>query len=102
MSNPLNYSKVSRGSPMQTHRVGWRIVPFDGPGRPEGSYKLETSDIPEIRRMLRTDMPLDQIAAQLAVGRQALSKFIKRRQICNLKARNDFHKLQKSLARLDD
>jgi len=68
-------------------------------GRPA---KLSTENVPEIRKLLRTDMPIEDIASRMGVERQTLTRFIKQRQLCNLTDRRNFILLQKSLARADE
>ena len=65
------------------------------------SQILETSDIPEIRRLLRTDNSIASIADHFGVAALTLRSFIKRRNICDMRARSQFITLQRSLARED-
>lgn len=101
MTGRMNYSRVARGSPMRAHRIAWKIKPTLQ-GGPQGSRALSTSDIPQIRKLLRTDMPAEQIAHDLGVSYTTLKTFIRQRGICNLKARRDFIALQASLAKLPE
>jgi hypothetical protein len=61
--------------------------------------KLETSDIPQIRELLRTDKSIAEIADLIGVDRLTLRSFIKRRAICDMRSRANFITLQRSLAR---
>ena len=64
----------------------------NGPGR----RSLDV-DISEVRKLLRTDMPFRAIALHLGVDEQALKRFIKRRNLCDLQARHRFIELQRSV-----
>ena len=91
---------VSTGSPMQLVNARARLAKQDRPGRMYGSSQLGDR-IPEIRKLLRSDLSLANIAAQLGVGAQSLRRIIKQRNLCDLRARRDFNTLQRSLVRLD-
>lgn len=85
------------GSAMHLDAVRWRVVPGEKLGRkPHGD--LDTSDIPRIRALLRTDKSITEIAYELKVEMQFLRNFIKRRGLCDITARKKFISLQKSLA----
>jgi len=60
---------------------------------------LDSSHIPEIRKLLRTDMSIAEIAAFFDVSLPTVRNFIKRRAICNMRDRNNFITLQRSIAR---
>ena len=56
----------------------------------------------EIRRMLQTDMSIKAIAESFGVSLPTMRSFIKQRQLCrDMRGRNDFIRLQRSLAKLD-
>ncbi len=88
--------KTARGTGMRVHKVHVRFgTPL--PGRPADS-KLGDR-IVEVRKLLRTDLSLNEIAEILGVSMPCLRGFVKRRNICNLTDRRMFNTLQKSLAR---
>ena len=62
------------------------LIRFESSGKGGFSEKLRDR-VPEIRKLLRSDMTIDQIAAALGVWEQTLRSFIKRRSICDLKQR---------------
>jgi hypothetical protein len=66
---------------------------------PGVNYRLGYEHVAEVRKFLRTDLPIDEIALHFGVESQCLRRFIKRRRLCDLKARRDFISLQRSLAR---
>jgi len=67
-------------------------------GARKGPKESLACRLPDIRKLLRTDMNLTQIASHCGVDRLTLMRFIKRRQLCDLRARHDFITLQKSTA----
>jgi len=69
-----------------------------GDARRANDSKLGTEHIPEIRRLLRTEMSTAKIAAKFGVSDLTFWSFVKRRGICDLKARREFISLQKSSA----
>lgn len=85
------------GIMLRRHIVRTRFVPDSKPG-PKPDAKL-ADRIPEVRRMLRTDLSIDEIAAKLGVCGPALRYFIRRRQICDIAERAQFIGRQKTLAR---
>lgn len=85
------------GTALRRHFVMTRFVPDGTPG-PKLDAKL-ADRIPEIRRLLRTDLPIDKIADRLGVSTPSLRYFIRRRNICDVVARAHFIGLQKTLAR---
>ena len=89
--------KTAAGTGMRTHKVHVRFSNGVRPGRPADS-KLGHR-IVEVRKLLRTDLSLDEIAENLGVSMPCLRGFIKRRNICNLTDRRNFNTLKKSLAR---
>lgn len=90
----------ARGTALRQHAVHIRFEAIGKPGaRPDAKLAPR---IAEIRKLLRTDMPLNEIAAALDVSEPTLKNLIRRRNICNLRERRHFISLQKSLARLDD
>lgn len=88
----------ARGTALRTHVVFTRFAPI-GHGGP--SEKLRTSDIPKIRKLLRTDMTLTAIASECGVTANTLRYFIRRRRICDIAERDKFIKLKKSLDGLE-
>lgn len=87
--------KVARGTGLRTYRVITRFAPLERPGRRPGSSVLDDR-IAELRRLLRTDMPVRLIAAELGVKKGAIETFCRRRHICDLAARRIFINLKKS------
>jgi hypothetical protein len=80
-----------RGHKRNPDGVGGRLdcsqVRFEGSGG--GNFGEKLADrVPEVRKLLRADMTLVQIAAALEVRETTLRKFIKRRNLCDLKQRN--------------
>lgn len=90
-------TRAARGTALRCYVVQTRFVPDSTPG-PKLDAKL-VDRIPEIRRLLRTDLPVDQIAALLGVCGPALRHFIKRRSLCDIGERAKFIGRQKTLAR---
>lgn len=85
---------TGKGTALRTHKITTRIVPNDLPGRPAADL-----NVVEVRKLLRTNMSLEQIGLQLGVKRGALRNFIKRRNLCNLTDRKHFISLQASTNR---
>jgi len=77
------------------------FVPVRLEGRKGTEYKLGKEHIPEIRKLLRSSMTIEEIATHFHVSKPTMVGFIKRRQICDMKERGDFISLQRSLARED-
>lgn len=91
--------KVARGIALRQCVVYTRFASGCRPGaRPDAKL---TPRIVEIRKLLRTEMSVAEIADVLDCDSKTLTSMIRRRQICNLGERNKFIRLQKSLARLD-
>jgi hypothetical protein len=82
---------TGRGNPMTAHKVRVRFV-RTGAGRPMTAF-----DVVEVRRLLRTDMSLPQIAQALGRKEKTLRNFIRRRNLCDLGERRKFILLQESL-----
>lgn len=82
---------------LRRHVVQTRFVPDSTPG-PKLDAKL-ADRIPEVRRLLRTDLSINDIAAKLGVSGTALRAFIKRNALCSIGERAKFISRQKSLAR---
>jgi len=82
------------GVPMQLDRARIRYVS----NRRGPVTKLSTADIPAIRKWLRTDLPVTEIAEKFGVVEQTLGNFIRRRGICNLRERTQFLQKQKLLS----
>lgn len=91
--------KPARGTALRIHVVATRFAGLGHGGRRPGSSMLDGQVI-EIRRLLRTDLSLREIALHLGTNERTLRMFIKRRQICDLRARRDFRNLQRSVARV--
>lgn len=90
---------AGRGSGMRLDSSRVRFA-RTGAGR-EAGIGLNDSVV-EVRRLLRTDMTVAEIAESLGVQVQALKAFIKRRQLCrSLADRQNFISLQRSIAKLD-
>jgi hypothetical protein len=87
---------AGKGSAMHIEFVPVRYESRSGPDR-----KLGHEDVAKVRKLLRSTMTINEIAARLHVSNTTLKTFIKRRQICNMKARHDFISLQQSLVRED-
>jgi hypothetical protein len=68
---------------------------------PRGGTSALNGRIVELRELLRTDKSIREIAEELGMDAQAVRRFVKQRQICNLKDRSNFITLQKSLKRLE-
>jgi hypothetical protein len=92
---------VARGTAMRVHVVKTRFSKSERPGRRPGVSVLD-DNIPEIRKLLRTDKSLDEIAASFGVERQCLTQLIKRRRLCDIKERAKFISLQKSIRKLEE
>lgn len=82
------------GSAMQMDLSAVRLAAKVG-----SPQKLDWSHVAEVRKLLRTSLSVEEIAARLNVDRLTLRSFIKRRQLCNLRDRRNFITLQESLAR---
>lgn len=82
--------KTGAGSAMQIHSVTTRFEGgVDGTkkgiaGDVCGTTKLFSSDIPKIRKMLRTDVSIQLIANEFGVVYLTMYNFIKRRQLCDM------------------
>ncbi len=88
--------KFSTGAGSAMHLDSTRVQ-FRLNGRPGGKQSLGTSDIPEIRKLLRTEKSIAEIADVFGVVPNTLRAFIKRRAICDMKARRDFISLKRSV-----
>lgn len=51
----------------------------------------------EVRKLLRTDLPIVQIAEQLGVSANCLKDFVRRRNLCDLKERKKFISQQNAI-----
>ncbi len=91
--------RVARGTALRQHRVMVRFGKGVAPG-PRQDHKL-AERLVEVRKLLRTDMSIAEIAEDLGVALQTLRGFIKRRRLCNMTERSGFISLQKSLAKMD-
>lgn len=95
---------TGRGSAMRMRLAGGKgnawaeLEPSCGRGmhheRGRGK-KVEDSQIAEVRRLLRGDDSIEEIANALGVSRAALVNFIHRRAICNLAWRERMRKFKK-------
>jgi hypothetical protein len=85
------------GTAMRCHMVRTRFVADGTPG-PKLDAKL-ADRISEVRRLLRTDLSIGQIAAQLGVCAPSLRRFVRRRGLCNIADRAQFIRRQKTLSR---
>lgn len=65
---------------------------------PKQDYKL-ADRLVEVRKLLRTNLSIADIAASLGVSAPTLVGFIKRRRLCNLTDRRNFSSLKRSMAR---
>lgn len=91
--------RVARGTALRQCVVYTRFASGCRPGaRPDAKLAPR---IAEVRKLLRTEMSVAEIADVLGCDSKTLTNMIRRRQICNLSERNKFINLQKSLARLD-
>lgn len=88
------------GIPMSIEPTRVRFERDSTPG-PKQDHKL-TGRVAEVRRLLRTDMSVVEIADELGVSKPTLLNFIKRRRLCDLTERRNFMSLQRSLARQDE
>lgn len=88
---------AAAGTALRRHVVRTRFVP-DSKSGPKLDAKL-ADRIPEVRRLLRTDLSINDIAAKLGVSDTALRAFIKRNALCNIGERAKFIGRQKTLAR---
>lgn len=82
----------AKGTALRTHHVVVRFVPGLRPGPRPPSF-----NVVELRKLLRTEMSLREIAMQLGVKEPALRAFIKQRNLCNLTDRKNFISRQASL-----
>lgn len=90
---------TGQGTAMQAHRIRARFVSGTG-----GRYADRSLDerIVEIRKWLRSDLSLPQIAHAMSLDYDKLSAFIKRRRLCDLRARKEFITLQESLRKEEE
>lgn len=87
----------ARGTALRTQAIRYR---FERGAKP-GPKEMLADRVPEIRKLLRTDMAITAIATHLGTTEKTLLSFIRRRRLCALKARRDFISLQRSLKRED-
>lgn len=76
---------MKTGTPMQLICPRVRFMP-QGQGAPAGS-RLDDK-IVEVRRLLRTDKSISEIARDLGVSTGGVSQFIKRRRLCDMQERH--------------
>lgn len=88
----------ARGTALRQHVVMVRFTTDHKPG-PKLRDRCLGHRIVEVRKLLRTDKSIDEIATELGVCAPTLRTFIKRRNICNLKDRSHFITQQRSIAR---
>jgi hypothetical protein len=86
---------MKTGTPMQMHVIRTR---FEGYGKPGPKTILCYDHIPEIRRLLRTEATIGEIAKTLGVMPESLRRFIKQRRICDLRARREFFEMKRSVS----
>lgn len=89
-------SRVAAGTALRLHVVKTRFVAGERPGPKSPDIDLQ-DQVTEIRRMLRTNLSIEEIATRCGVTRAALSAFIKRRRLCNMRDRARFIGIQKTL-----
>lgn len=77
---------------MQAHRIRVHFVPGTRPGR-----KPADLEVAEVRKLLRSDMSIGQIALHLGVNYKSLGTFIKRRNLGDMWARRVFLSTQEAL-----
>lgn len=94
----MSHIKPARGTALRQHVVMVRFETDHRPG-PKTRDPLLGHRVAEVRKLLRTDKSLEEIAAEMEVCASTLRNFIKRRNICNLKDRSHFITQQRSLAR---
>lgn len=82
----------ARGTALRTHRIRVRFAPGARPGP-----KPADLDVAEVRKLLRTDMSIEQIALHLGVKDASLRSFIKRRNLGDMWARRVFLSMQEAL-----
>ncbi len=85
---------TGKGSAMHLVFIRRRFV--SGPG---SHPYLGREHIPEIRKLLRSNMSIREIAEQFSVQRPVMLRFIKQNRLCDVKERQRFISLQASLAR---
>ncbi len=73
----------STGTSMRAYKPMVRFV--TGCGKPPIAL-----DVTEVRRLLRTNKGIGEIAEILGIDRATLCRYVKRMQICNLKDRAQF------------
>lgn len=92
---------AGRGSAMHLDIIQVRFAPKKTMGPRAGASCLNDR-VPEIRKLLRTEMSAADIASAMGVSWPTLKSFIKRRRICDLTERAHFISRQKSIAKLDE
>lgn len=75
------------------------FVRFASGARRGSKGKFGTEHIPELRKLLRADKTIAEIAAHFGTAPPTLMNFIKRRRLCNLTERRNFITLKRSLAK---
>jgi len=90
--------RAASGTALRTHRIMVRFASGCAPG-PKTDAKLAPR-IAEVRKLLRTDMSIPEIAERLGACPAALKNLIRRRNICNMNERKKFISLQRSLEKL--
>lgn len=83
--------KGSVGGPTRIHRDKIRYAGL------AGIRSLLADKIVEVRKLLRTDLSLNQIAEQLEVDHHTLKRFLKQRNICDTVERQKFINRQKAI-----
>lgn len=77
-------SKVARGTALRIHIIKTRFEKSLG-GRPPPDL-----DVVAVRKALRTDRSVADIAADFNVSKETLARFIRQRNLCNLQDRMKF------------
>lgn len=89
---------AGKGSAMHMEMVRVRFAAKHTPGPRAGSSCL-ADKVSDIRKLLRSDMSVGDIAKDLGVSLPTLRTFIKRRRLCNLTDRRNFITLKRSIDR---
>lgn len=88
----------AKGTALRQHVVTVRFERDHKPG-PKLRDRCLRDRVVEVRKLLRTDKSIEEIATELGVCAPTLRSFIKRRNICNIKDRSHFITQQRSLSR---
>lgn len=91
--------KPARGTALRQHVVRIRFASGVKPG-PKADTKLAPR-IADVRKFLRTEMSIAEIAVALGACPSSVRNLIRRRNICDMNERQKFISLKKSLARAE-